>query len=637
MKQFFLILNAFLFFINYSSFAYSPGQSKLIPGQADWYGDYDIKFYKIDIDVNDTTTNIAGKVTIVSEVMANSLDTFKFELYTGLSLDSIRFNNQISIFQRKGDIVKVIVPQKLIKKQSITAEIFYKGTVKGSGFFSPLATQRDNFWKINITWTLSEPLGAKYWFPCKQDLPDKADSAWIFITVPNHCKAGSNGLLTGTTVVGNNKTRYEWKTRYPIAYYLLSFAVADYQDYSFYAKLNEKDSVLVQNYIYNRPNYLVTYQENINKTKDMLRNYSRKFGEYPFQKEKYGHCVAPMGGGMEHQTMTTLSSFDRSLVSHELAHQWFGDLVTCATWQDIWVNEGFASYSEYLDLEVLQSHESAADWIHSAHQSALNEISGTIYVPRKDSANDNRIFSYNLTYKKGASIIHMLRYELNNDSLFFSILKQYLKDFKDSVATGKDFINVVNRLSGSDYNWFLNQWYYGSGYPVFDITWKYQDNMLILISNQASSSAQGFFKTHFDVKLTSNQGDTTLRLFQTEPVHTFQIPVNKEISSVIFDPDEWLLKKVTLDKVPDSPSFDNYLEVLPNPFSTELNLKFKISPINDRFIKLINTTGDTILELSGKKKTEIKINTETVKPGTYLLYVIDGSKKYISKLVKVEQ
>lgn len=629
------LLLFFFFFLNFLVSGFAIPKSNTLSGQASWYSDYDVKFYKIDVDVNDTTTNIIGNVTIVSEVKVNRLDTFKFELFSGISLDSVFINNRATIFLRTGDLVKVVIPKTLEKGQLTTAKIFYRGSVNGNGFFSPLASQRDNFWKMNITWTLSEPLGAKYWFPCKQDLTDKADSAWIFITVPNRCKAGSNGLLTGTTVI-NNKIRFEWKTRYPIAYYLLSFAVADYQDYSFYAKLNEKDSVLVQNFIYNRPDYLVTYQESIDKTKEMLKNYSQMFGEYPFRKEKYGHCLAPMGGGMEHQTMTTLNGFGRTLISHELAHQWFGDHVTCATWQDIWVNEGFASYAEYLDLDALESHTSAVNWMYSAHQNALSEVNGSVYVPKEDSANDNRIFSYNLTYKKGASIIHMLRYELNNDSLFFKILRQYLSDFKDSVATGKDFIHVVNSLSESDYNWFLDQWYFGVGYPIFDLTWKYQDNMLTVISNQTSSSTQSFFKTHFDLKLNFNQGDTIIRLYQNEPVTTFHIPLHTEVNSIIFDPDEWLLKKVSIDKFPDLPSFDNYFEVLPNPFSEELNLKFKTLPVNDRLIKLINTRGDTVVEINGKKEMEIKLNTEHVIPNTYLLYVLDGNSKYIRKLVKVK-
>jgi aminopeptidase N len=335
---------------------------------------------------------------------------------------------------------------------------------------------------------------------------------------------------------------------------LLSFAVADYKDYNFYTRLNDKDSVLVQNFIFNRPDYLENNKGFIDKTGDYLKYYSGKFGIYPFLKEKYGHCLAPIGGGMEHQTMTTLSSFENSLVSHELAHQWFGDLVTCASWQDIWVNEGFASYCEFLVLDNPQLHESAENWIVSAHQSALREPSGSVYIPIQDCQNDFRIFNYNLTYKKGASIIHMLRYELNNDSLFFVILRRYLHDFKDSVATGADFMNIVNRLSGQNYNWFLDQWYYGQGFPIFELKWKYEKGNLTLVSKQSTSDKSvPFFRTHFNVKLNFAKGDTVIRLLQDKPLNTYNLPVMMEVTGLTFDPDEWLLKKVKIENVSELP------------------------------------------------------------------------------------
>ena len=614
----------------------NPIKNKVV-NQAGWYLDYDVKFYKIDISVNDTNTYIAGNVTIVSEVKITKLDTFKFELTSKLSIDSVRLNNHKVSFFRSGDVVSAVLPSAQKQGQLISATIYYKGDVSSSGFFSPLSSQRDNYWKISITWSLSEPLGAKYWFPCKQYLPDKADSVWVFITVPNHCKAGSNGLLSGITPVGNNKTRYEWKSTYPIAYYLISIAVADYMDYSFYAKLNTKDSVFVQNFIYNRPNYLITYKSLIDKTGDYLVYYSKVFGKYPFYKEKYGHCVAPVGGGMEHQTMTTLSSFDNSLVMHELAHQWFGDLVTCSSWQDIWLNEGFASYCEYLVLDNIESHESAKNWMVSAHQSALQEPSGSVYVPLEDSEKDSRIFSYNLSYKKGASIIHVLRYELNNDSLFFNILHQYLNIYKDSVASARDFINVVNRLSGQNYDWFLDQWYYGKGFPIFDVMWKQDEDRLTIVSSQKTSDGSiPFFKAHYDLKLRFADGDTTIRLSQEKPMESFLIGMNRKVSTIVFDPNEWLIKRAKIEKASNIQSFDDYVEIMPNPFSEEMTLNFKTLPVADRVIKLIDMKGDTVFEFNCKKRNEVIVSLCRILPASYVLCVFEGNKKATRKVIKTK-
>jgi len=611
---------------------------KDIKSDPDWYQECDVKFYKIDIEASDTIPYIAGNTTILSQVAINLLDTFRFELSSDITIDSVYIDNNHKVSPiRSGDIVKVPLPNTAKIGQLLSVTVYYKGSVASNGFFSPLSSKRDNTWNIPVTWTLSEPFGAKQWFPCKQYLPDKADSAWIFITIPKNCKAGSNGILTGITPIGSDKVRYEWKTRYPLAYYQLSFSVADYKDYSFYTRLNDHDSVLVQNYIYNRPNYLENNKDAINKTDAFLKYYSSTFGIYPFWKEKYGHCVAPIGGGMEHQTMTTLANFGSMLVAHELAHQWFGNSVTCATWQDIWINEGFASYAEYLASDKLESHEKAINWMKEAHQEALSNPEGSVFVPQSDKNNELRIFNSSLTYKKGAAIIHMLRYELNNDELFFNILRQFLTEYKNSIATGQDFLKVVNELSNKDFSWFFDQWYYGKGNPEFDLSWKVSNNMLTLSSNQKPISASvPFFKMHFDLKLAFKNGDTMVRLYQDQPQKIFKILVDKNVDSIQFDPQEWLLKNVTINKVPDLPSFDDYFQASPIPFSEELNIRFKSEPEKDRIIKVVDLNGNIILEQKTKKKMEILLNTGKLAQGVYLLFVLDGNKKYIRKVMRLK-
>lgn len=516
-----------------------------------WHADYDIKSYKIDIEVNDTNTYVAGSTTIFAEIENDILSIFQFELHAKMAIDSILAGNVRIPFKREGDLVKATLPNNKYHKGSlIDITIFYKGKIISSGFFSPVANRVDTRWKIPVTWSLSQPFGAKYWFPCKQLLSDKADSASIFITVPNRCKAGSNGILTKVIPVGKKKTRYEWKTSYPIAYYLISFAVADYKEYNLYAMVNKSDSVLVQNYVYNRPDYLEVNRANIDQTKDFIKYFSDLFGKYPFHKEKYGHCLSPMGGGMENQTMTTLSSFEYTLVAHELTHQWFGNQVSCASWQDVWINEGFASYGEYLALEKLKSANEAYNWIQTAYQSAMNEPAGSVYIPVEDCEKDSRIFSSSLSYKKGAAIIHMLRNEIANDSIFFTILRTFLSDFNGSVATADDFFNTVKKITGQKYEWFKNQWFYGKGYPLFNITWQYTDNGLKIKSKQTTSSlSTPFFRTHFDVKVFFNRGDTILRLNQDKPEATFDIPVNKEVIDIDFDPMAKILKKASVAKI----------------------------------------------------------------------------------------
>ncbi|HEX2933827.1 MAG TPA: M1 family aminopeptidase [Bacteroidales bacterium] len=603
--------------------------------RTNWYGDYDVTHYLIDVKVNDTSKYISGHTTITSKITATALDSFYCELISELTVDSVFAGNAKSQFTRNKGIVKIKLDRSYAAGDKLSVTIFYKGVAPKSSFLSSFSQRRDETWNIPVTWTLSEPFGASQWFACKQYLPDKADSAQINITVPANRKAGSNGLLVRTIPVGNNQVRYEWKTNYPTAYYLLSFTVADYQEYNFYARVNAQDSVLVQNYIYNRPDYLKNNKEDIDRTADFIHFYSRVFGDYPFKKEKYGHCVGPIGGGMEHQTMTTLQNFGYNLVSHELAHQWFGDYVTCENWQDIWLNEGFASYAEYLALDSLESHVAAIAWMNEAHSYAFLS-NGSVYIPLSDAGDESRIFSYYTTYKKGAAIIHALRYEMNDDPLFFSILRTYLTRFAFRSATAKDFIDVVNELSGADYNCFFEQWYYRKGYPVYDVSWSQSGDSVFLASVQSPIIPEaGFFKMHYDLRFVFSNGDTTIRVLQDAAKKTFSFKFGKTITDIKVNPERnALMKGGNATQVTDLPSFDTFLNVQPNPFREEFKIQFTAEPVSDAIIKIVGLDGREIKSIKGRKRREIRVDSEEWNSGVYVLYVLCDGKKYVRKLIK---
>ena len=506
---------------------------------------YDVTYYKLDVALERTTTYISGNAQIMAKSKVAALDTFAFELHQNLQIDSVIINNQkVQVSRNNGEVIAPVAAPVALGG-TVSAQIFYKG-LPPSGASAAIGNGMSNdvspTWGNRITWSLSQPFAAYEWFPCKQILTDKADSVAVFVTTDISNKVGSNGLLQQVVPLPNNKHRYEWKSRYPIAYYLISVAVGEYVEYNIFANpAGATQPVLIQNYIYNNPQTLSTFQSEINQTVPMLENFSSLFGLYPFYQEKYGHSMAPISGGMEHQTMTTQGFFDFTLTAHELGHQWFGDNVTCASWRDIWLNEGFASYLEYVALENIRPGQEVT-WMANTHNIVLSQPGGSVIIPASDTMNVSRIFNSRLTYKKGAAVVHMLRYEVNNDSLFFATLRQYQQQFKDSTATTQDLQNVFEQATGRSFQNFFQQWVYGQGYPTFQLRWNQQGNQLVLRSQQtASTGVTPLFRTHFDVLMRTSAGDSLVRLYQDQPVQLYSFPVSGTVSTLQFDPQNWLL------------------------------------------------------------------------------------------------
>ncbi|MEI8053086.1 MAG: M1 family aminopeptidase, partial [Bacteroidota bacterium] len=429
---------------------------------------------------------------------------------------------------------------------TITTLIYYHGTSNSYGVYSGTTSSG-----LNYVATVSESYQAREWFPCKQILTDKIDSADIWVTTSNVNKVGSNGVLQGIDALPNSKVRYRWKTIYPMNYYMPSIAVGNYMEYLNYAKpaAIAPDSILIQHYFVNDSAYFNSIRTILDMTPAFIEKQSELYGLYPFSNEKYGHSMATIGGGMEHQTMTTLTNFGSALIAHELGHQWFGDNVTCARWNDIWLNEGFASYSEYLMIEKLPAlfpSNNPASYMQYFHSSAMSAANGSVYVPDASVYDESRIFSGRLSYDKGAAIIHNLRFEMQNDNLFFATLKNYQTAFKDSVATAEDFRQVAENTCGRSFTDFFNQWYYGEGYPTINITYfKPNADTILLLVNETTSAptVTPFFKGLLELKINSLQGDTTVLVNLLANNQVFKFAFNKTPNNITIDPNNWVLNQ----------------------------------------------------------------------------------------------
>jgi aminopeptidase N len=601
---------------------------------------YDVKFYKLDINLERTSVAISGNVTIDAVVQLTALDTFAFELDDVLLIDSIKINNSIKTYNRATNQVFVPVSPALTVGSTVTAQIYYHGTPNSGGFFSGITHTTSFTWGNEVVFTLSEPFNAYQWWPCKQDLTDKADSAYIFVTTSNQNKVGSNGVLTATVPIAGNKMRYEWKTRYPIDYYLISASVAKYIDYTIYAHpTGTSDSVRIQNYLYDNthvPSVLTTFQTSIDQTADFIELYSDLFGLYPFINEKYGHSMAPLGGGMEHQTMTTLGMFNFDLVCHELGHQWWGDFVTCGTWNDIWLNEGFASYCEYLAKQNLDPG-TAQQWLTDTHSSTMSAVDGSVYVPMASITDINRIFDSRLSYDKGGDIIHQIRFELQNDSLFFQSLKNFQTQYGFSTATGLDFKSVVETTSGMNFTDYFNQWYFGEGYPTYNIVWNQIADTVIFTATQTTSmpSVTPLFKMLMEYKLNSPSGDTLIRVYQTANVNTFKIHTSKTITGMAVDPNDWVINKVgTIVIGIENVENPVYFTTGPNPVEDFVFVYFENNISKSTEIKVCDITGRELMKVYAIQNST-KIDLSNLKSGFYMINVSDGNNVYSKRIVKL--
>lgn len=605
---------------------------------------YDVKFLKLEMNVSNTTTYIEGKSTQLVQVVVPNMTQFVFELHEDLNITEAKINNVLATVQRTGNEVMLEAGTLHNLNDLVSLEVAYSGNPPSSAAFNGetgIYTGTSPSWSVDATWTLSEPFFAHTWWPAKQVLTDKIDSTELIFTCDDDLKVGSNGILVNEESLPGSKTKFTWKSNYLIDYYLVSFAVAPYQDYSYkILPVGATDSLLIQNFIYDVPNYLNFFEADILETGEMMFLLSDLYGDYPFMNEKYGHCIAPLNGGMEHQTMTTQGFFANWLTVHELGHQWWGNNVTCATWGDIWINEGFASYSEYLYFQN-QSQADADTDMNDRHQNIKTQDGGSLYV--YDITDSDRIFNSRLTYNKGAAVVHMLRNYINNDSLFFHTLQSFQDNFSGSTCSTSQFENYFTQETAIDMNDFIDSWVYGEGYPIYSGSYN-SLNDTIYIQIEQESSVSGSLMTYpssMEMLITFVDGtDTLLRVENADSTENYLFPISKTISSITLDPSQWILKS-TLAFTEDENLYFEYISSIEDEFELEVsfnnpvsnNLVIELDDNKNVNVSIYNLNGEFILSRSLKASTSI--DTKNWSKGLYLLRFEKQNKTYTSKVLKL--
>ena len=558
---------------------------------------YNITYHRLEWTVNPTVKFITGKVFTTYTALSN-MTTITFDFANELTASSVKMGTtNLTFVENTNNELIITLPAIQVAGASATVEINYSGVPPANGFDSFVKSTHNG---SPIIWTLSEPFGARDWWPCKQDLNDKIDNIDVYITAPSQYIAVSNGIETTTPVIsGANKTTH-FHHGYPIPAYLICMAISNYSVYNQVGGTAPNEYPII-NYIY--PENLATVQPQLDETPNILALYENLFEVYPFHNEKYGHAQFGWGGGMEHTTVSFMVNFGRQLIAHEMGHQWFGDKVTCGSWKDIWLNEGFATYLATLVIENFDGIDAFVTEKADMIDYITSSPTGNVYLTDAQATSVNRIFSSRLSYNKGAMVLEMLRFKLG-DALFFQGIRNYLADpnlaYKYAVTT--DLQSHLETVYGQDLTDFFNDWIYNQGYPTYDITaqnWGAGQAKFVITQTQSDPSVS-YFELPVPVRVYGSGGQQAdLVLNNTFDGEEIIMNVPFSITAVEFDPQRHLIAAATSTVTLGNQNFDldSAISVYPNPASDVVHIQMPATSTLEKVI-VYNNLGQKVMENS---------------------------------------
>jgi len=497
----------------------------------------------------------------------------------------------------------------------------------------------------NLGYTFSEPSDARLWFPCYDQPWEKATSE-IFVTVPGGYVAASNGRWMGTTVNGDGTVTWHWREDHPIATYLMCATVSRFAISTLPYVSVSGDTIPVQYFTWAADSGAASAFLPV--VHQMLLTDERLFGTYPFDKYAMSSIVPFVYLGMEHQTMTTLNRYvqtDPRVVSHELAHQWWGDLVTCGTWADVWLNEGFATYAEALWRESTGGSSALKSYM----QDTLNGFQygswqGAVYDPVGQGFN---LFDQ-VVYSKGAWVLHTLRGVLG-DSVFFRCLGAYRERFAGRSAVSGELQSVIDSVAGRNMEWFFNEWIYGPGWPEYASRTSWDQETLTLIIFQRQSLAWPTYRMPIQVSVFSGQSGTTTTVWDSMRTQSFRLPCPSIPDSVVLDREGWILKRIVPppDAVTGGPRPVSFVlsQNYPNPFNPATTIRYSL-PATDAAgsgtrvkLKVYDLLGRDIATLVDGVLTPgehvVTFDGSHVASGVYLYRLDAGASRLNRKMVLV--
>ncbi len=591
---------------------------------------YDVSYHELRFTVNPAVYSISGVVKTTFKAL-NPMNTVTFDMATALVVSSVTMNNIAVSFSQSNYELVITLPSTLATGNSASVTITYAGVPpSGEAAFTIGTHPATN--GTPVLFTLSEPYGARDWWPCKQDLNDKVESIDVYITAPSQYVSVSNGLEVSQTASGTSKTTH-FHHGYPIPAYLIAIAVTNYQIYNQQGGLGTTANPYfpIVNYLY--PESASANITNLAPTPSIINFFESKFGNYPFRNEKYGHAQFNWGGGMEHTTVSFMGGFSRSLIAHEMGHQWFGNKITCGTWKDIWLNEGITEYTSGLVFEYLDGATSFINWKSGKITNITSALNGALYLTDAEALNVSRIFSSRLTYNKGSMVTHMLRYKMG-DVAFFQALNNYLSDpnLAYNYAVTPQFKAHLETVYGSSLTEFFNDWVYKEGYPIYTILAENlsSSQTKITINQTQSHSSVSFFEMPVPIRLTGAGGQVfNTRLEHITNGQQFIVDTPFTVTGIIFDPEKNIISKNSTATLAENAfELEGSIYLFPNPATEEIHVQLP-SNVELNLITFYNVMGQKVLESSSSE-----VNVSSLSSGGYFVTLETSSGIFHKKMIK---
>jgi aminopeptidase N len=428
-------------------------------------------------------------------------------------------------------VVRIPLPPAVRTGSSLALTVFYHGR-PGAG----LVFAEEHGEPVVASFGL--PYSARTWWPCLDAPAAKADSVDLYVTAPRPLVVASNGVLAGRDDAGGGATTWHWAVRYPIYPDVVSVAIARYATFTLWYRPAPGDSMPMRFYVY--PQDSAPAAVDFAVLPAIMTSHVALFGPYPFRREKYGVAEFPVRSFREHQT---LPSFGAHLITgdhrfewilaHELAHQWFGNMVSVATWSDVWLNEGFATYASALWFERSRGDSAYRGFLARLDRGNLD---GPLYL--SDSLDQNAMFTP-VTFGRGAWVLHMLRHVMG-DPVFFQALRSYLRAYAYRSASTRDFIRECESAAGRDLGWFFGEWVYRGGLPAYELAWAPAGGAAVSVTIRQAQAGTPFVMP-LDLLVRSAAGDTTVTVRDSLAAQTFELRGRGVPTGVVLDPLRWVL------------------------------------------------------------------------------------------------